>query len=383
LTFRLRLNIIVAVTPQRGTRSRSGEGPVSIRDVARSAGVSHMTVSRVVNGYPGVTESTRIRVLDAIAGLGYRPSRMARDLSLGRSRSVTVMTSNTTLYGRAALLQGVEEAARAAGFLVSIGLLESTRPAAVREAVDRACDSTSGGVIVIAFDLAGVRALREIPPGTPTAAALEIKDVRDRRQYPSVSLDDRAAAVAATEHLLALGHRTVHYIGLPSSTSSSARAQGWRAALRRAGAPVPDAVASGWTAEAGYEAAAPLARDRSVTAILCGNDDLALGALHALREAGRAVPDSVSVVGFDDIPSAAFFAPPLTTIRLDFVGLGRDCFALLHHALDPVGPPPAATAAAPQLIVRETTGRAPRRRTSGRSTGTYPPASRRVGPDRK
>lgn len=327
-----------------------------------------MTVSRVINDYAGVSDETRTRVLDVIRQLGYRPSRVARDLSLGRSRSVTVMTSNTTLHGRAAVLQGVEEAARAAGFLVNIGMLDSARPAAVREAVDRACDSTSGGVIVIAFDLAGVRALREIPPGTPAVGALEINDERDRRLHPSASLDDRGAAVTATQHLLDLGHRTVHYLGLPSSTRSSSRAQGWRAALRRAGAPVPEPVDAGWTAESGYEAARGLIRDRAVTAILCGNDDLALGALHALREAGRAVPESVSVVGFDDIPSAAFFAPPLTTVRLDFVGLGRDCFALLNHALNPAGPPPSAAAAAPQLVVRETTAAAPRRRTATRVT---------------
>jgi DNA-binding LacI/PurR family transcriptional regulator len=344
---------------------------VSVRDVARTAGVSHMTVSRVVNGYPGVTESTRARVLSAIRDMGYRPSRMARDLSLGRNRSVTVMTSDTTLYGRATLLQGVEEAARAAGFLVTIGMLDSAQPTAVRQAVDRACDSTSGGVIVIAFDLAGVRALREIPPGIPVVAALEIKDNRDRRQYTSISLDDRAAAAAATEHLLGLGHRTVHHIGLPSSTSLSARAQGWRSALRRAGAPVPDAIPGGWTAQAGYEAARRLTRDRDVTAILCGNDDMALGALHALREAGRAVPDSVSVVGFDDIPSAEFFAPPLTTVRLDFAGLGRDCFALLHRALNSAGPPVAPTAAAPRLVVRNTTGPAPRPRRTDRGTKTH------------
>jgi DNA-binding LacI/PurR family transcriptional regulator len=324
-----------------------------------------MTVSRVINDYAGVSESTRTRVREVIRELGYRPSRMARDLSLGRSRSVTVMTSNTTLHGPAAVLHGVEKAARNAGFLVNIGMLDSARPTAVREAVDRACDPTSGGVIVIAFDLAGVRALREIPPGTPVVGALEINDERDRRLYPSAFLDDRAAATAATQYLLELGHRTVHYIGLPSSTRSGSRAQGWRAALRSAGAPVPEAVTAGWTAETGYEAARGFARDRGVTAILCGNDDLALGALHALREAGRAVPDSVSVVGFDDIPSAAFFAPPLTTVRLDFVGLGRDCFDLLRHALNPVGPPPRATAASPQLVVRETAGASPRRRTAG------------------
>ena len=124
-----------------------------------------MTVSRVINGRPGVRESTRQRVLGAIRTLDYRPSRAARDLSRGRTRSVTVMTSNTTLYGRAALLQGVEEAARAAGFHVDIGVLDSPRPAAIEAAIDRSCDPISGGVIVIAFDLAGVRALRASRPG--------------------------------------------------------------------------------------------------------------------------------------------------------------------------------------------------------------------------
>jgi DNA-binding LacI/PurR family transcriptional regulator len=366
LTFDREPNIIGAVAGRRGNGSRAGGGAPSIRDVARLAGVSHMTVSRVINGNVGVSEPTQRRVLEAIHRLDFRPSRVARELSLGRSRSVTVMTSDTTLYGRAALLHGVEEAARATGFHVSIGVLDSAAPAAVQAAVDRACDATSGGVIVIAFDLAGVRALRAVPAGTPVVAALEIRDDFDRRKYPSVALDDRTAATDATQHLLDLGHRTVHYLGLPSSTTSSAREQGWRAALRRAGAPIPDAVAAGWTAASGYEAAQRLATDRGVTAILCGNDDVALGALHALREAGRPVPGNVSVVGFDDTPSAAFYAPPLTTVRLDFVGLGRDCFALLNHELDPVGDRPALTAATPELIVRETTGPAPRPRRASR-----------------
>src|SRR4029079_9026161 len=130
-----RTEIIVAVGRQRGARAESADGPVSIRDVARSAAVSHMTVSRVINDYAGVSESTRHRVREVIRELGYRPSRMARDLSLGRSRSVTVMTSNTTLHGPSAVLQGVEEAARTAGFVVNIGILDSARPSAVRQAV--------------------------------------------------------------------------------------------------------------------------------------------------------------------------------------------------------------------------------------------------------
>ncbi len=335
-------------------------GAASIRDVARSAGVSHMTVSRVINGHPGVTESTRRRVLDAVRELNFRPSRAARDLSVGRSRTVTVMTSTTTLYGPAAVLRGVGEAASAAGYHTVIGMLEAPDPAAVRAAVDRSCDPMSGGVIVIAYDLAGVRALRAIPAGVPVVAAVEANRTRGS-DPPAVALDDRTAAATATRYLLGLGHRTVHYVALPSAARMSARAQGWRAALRAAGAPVPEVVPAGWTPRSGYEAARRLATDPRVTAVLCGNDDLALGVLHALREASRPVPDSVSVVGFDDIPSAEFCAPPLTTVRLDFVGLGRDCFALLRHGLNPYDNPPVPVAAAPRLVVRDTTGPPPGR----------------------
>jgi DNA-binding LacI/PurR family transcriptional regulator len=360
LTLERRPNIMIDVAAQPTAGSRLSEA-ASIRDVARRAGVSHMTVSRVINSHPNVSVETRRRVQRAIVELGYRPSRAAQDLSRGRSRLVTVMTTDTTLYGRAALLQGIEREARGAGFHVDIGVLDSPRPAAIRAAIDRSCDATSGGVIVVAFDLAGIRALRAIPPGVPVVAALEINDVNDRRTYPSAALDDGTAAQVAVRHLLDLGHRTVHFVAIPSSTNVSARTLGWRRALRSAGADVPDVITAGWTPRSGYEAGRRLAADRSVTAVLCGNDDLALGVLHALREARRPVPGSVSVVGFDDIPAAEFFAPPLTTVRLDFAGLGRDCFALLHHAVNPGTPPPVPVAAEPQLIVRETTGR-PRRR---------------------
>src|SRR5436190_2224780 len=217
--------IDVAVQPTAAPRLIEA---ASIRDVARRAGVSHMTVSRVINRQPNVSEETRQRVLRAIEELSFRPSRAAQDLSRGRSRVVTVMTTDTTLYGRAALLQGIEKEARGAGFHVDIGVLDSPHPAAIRTAVDRSCDPTSAGVIVVAFDLAGVRALRAIPPSVPVVAALEINDVKARRTYPSVALDDGIAAQVATQHLLDLGHRTVHYVSIPSSRNVSARTLGWR-----------------------------------------------------------------------------------------------------------------------------------------------------------
>src|SRR3981081_1452201 len=129
--------------------------PVSIRDVARLAGVSHQTVSRVINGQPRVRESNREAGLATVRELGFRPNQAARALASGQTRAVTVLTPNTTRYGYAATLQGIEEAAPAAGSPVGIRVLDSAVPAAVRATVEQACEPTAGGVIVIAYDLAG------------------------------------------------------------------------------------------------------------------------------------------------------------------------------------------------------------------------------------
>jgi DNA-binding LacI/PurR family transcriptional regulator len=339
---------------------------VSIRDVARTAGVSHQTVSRVINGQPGVREPTREGVLAAIRELGFRPNQAARALASGQTRAVTVLTPNTTRYGYAATLQGIEEAARAAGFAVGICVLDSSAPAAVRATVERAAsEPTAGGVIVIAYDLAGVRTLQAIPPGVALAAAVEASEAKRRRQHPCVWLDDRVGATAATRYLLELGHRTVHYVSIPSSTGTSDRTRGWRLALEEAGVVVPALVPGGWTPESGYAAGRRLAADEEVTAVLCGNDDLALGVLYAMREAGRPVPGEVSVVGFDDAPQSAFYAPSLTTVRQDFVGLGRDCFRLLRREHDQLAEQEASTVSDPRLIIRASAGppvRAGRRR---------------------
>lgn len=338
---------------------------MSIRDVARAAGVSHQTVSRVINGQPGVRESTREGVLASIRELGFRPNQAARALASGQTRAVTVLTPNTTRYGYAATLQGIEEAARAAGFSVGIRVLESSAPAAVRATVEQACEPAAGGVIVIAYDLAGVRTLRAIPPGVAVAAAVEAAERNTRRRHACAWLDDRAGAAAATRHLLQLGHRTVHYVSIPSSTGTGDRTRGWRLALEEAGVVVPDPIPGGWSPESGYAAGRLLAADEAVTAVLCGNDDLALGVLYAMREAGRPVPDEVSVVGFDDAPQSAFYAPSLTTVRQDFVGLGRDCFHLLRREHEGLARQEASTASDPELIIRASAGppaRGPHRR---------------------
>jgi len=334
---------------------------VSIRDVARAAGVSHQTVSRVINGHPGVRVSTRNGVLASIRELGFRPNQVARALARGHARAVTVLTSNTTRYGYVQILHGIEEAARQAGYTVGVRVLDTSDPAGVQDAVEQTCQPGTGSVVVIAYDLAGVLALRAVRAAVPLAGVVEASQGRTATNYPCVWLDDGGAANLATRFLLDLGHRTVHYMAIPSSTGTSDRMAGWRMALEETNAPLPEPVYAGWTPESGYHVGLRLAADREVTAILCGNDDLALGALCALREAGRRVPEDVSVVGFDDIPQSAFYSPSLTTVRLDFVGLGRSCFHLLDRDHEERNAPASRSGSIPALIVRDSSGPPPER----------------------
>lgn len=328
--------------------------PVSIYDVAAAAGVSYQTVSRVINGHPSVKNSTRELVLETIARLGFRPNRAARTLAGGPVQAVTVLTSNTTLYGQRSVIQGIEEAARAADIAMGVRVIESEQPAAVTDAVERAMEQ-GGALIVVAFDRTGTQALAAIPTGVPMVGIVETPVGDEGEGKPWVWIDDRRAAAEAAGYLLGLGHRTVHYVSIPpTSDMTPQRLAGWRDALDAAGVPVPEPVQAGWHPRSGYEAGRLLAADPGVTAVLCGNDDLALGVIRAMREAGRAIPGSVSVVGFDDIPQAEFLTPALTTVRLDFTELGRASFALLREQ---AGAAPAdRPRPGPELIVRESSG---------------------------
>jgi DNA-binding LacI/PurR family transcriptional regulator len=339
---------------QRPAAADPGGRPApNIRDVAADAGVSYQTVSRVLNDSSAVRADTRQRVLDSIQALGFRPNRAARSLVAGRQRAVTVVTAETTLYGHASTLRGIEEAARAAGYTVSVAVIDSTDEAHVRLIVDMVADPTSGGVIVIGFDPATVAVLDAMPESVPAVAVTEPQ--RGRRRQPSIALDERAAAAEATTYLLGLGHRTVHHVAIPSARRTTGRQAGWLAALKAAGITPPPVVAAGWQIADGYAAGRRLAADPTVTAILCGNDDLALGVRRAMHDLDRQVPADVSIIGFDDVPGAAYWTPSLTTVRMDFVALGRASLALVDALLT------GAAAAvqqlpAPTLIVRESTG---------------------------
>lgn len=315
--------------------------------------MSYQTVSRVLNDSPNVNPHTRQQVLDVIERLGYRPNRAARALGSGRSAAVTVVIANTTLYGYASTLQGIEEAARLGGLAVGVRVVESDRPDDVRQAVDYVSDPNAGGVVVIAFDAAGAGVLRTLPADVPAVAATEAGGLDDTDRA-MIFLDERQAAADATNHLLSLGHRTVHHVAIPSETGTGVRQAGWCDALEAAGAPVPAVLPVEWDVRSAYLAGQRLAADPDVTAVLCGNDDTAMVVRRALYEAGRDVPADVSIVGFDDVPSAAYWTPALTTVRMDFVGLGRACLAAIAAMLTGV-PQQAVELAAPSLVIREST----------------------------
>lgn len=326
-----------------------------IADVARVAGVSVPTVSRVLTGSTPVSPERRERVMRAIAELEYRPNGAARALVQGRQSMIAVFAGNTTRYGYARTIQGIEEAARAAGFIVVITVIETDEPAVVDAGVDLVLGQPVSGAVVLEFDPAGRAALAAMPSSLALVAAAGSSG---GSTVPHAFMDDRAAAKEATRYLLGLGHRTVHHVAIPPSGAPSGRSLGWREALEEEGVPVPDVLQAGWEPISGYEIGRDLARSADVTAVLCGNDELAIGVMRAMAEHGRSVPEDVSVVGFDGQPLAEFVSPPLTTVEQDFVGLGRQAFGLLQKILDGDATPESVSCT-PRLLLRSSTGPPP------------------------
>jgi DNA-binding LacI/PurR family transcriptional regulator len=317
--------------------------PPVMADVAKEAGVSHQTVSRVLNDHPNVRPDTRTRVEEAIARLGYRRNLVARALVTKRSRTLGVVSFDTTLYGPASMVYGIEQAARTAGYFVSIVSLKSIDTAGVRDALDYLAEQSVDGVVVVAPQRSAAEALASLPAGVP-AVVLEGSHVVD---VSAVCIDQVEGARLATRHLLDLGHETVWHIMGPSDwLETEGRVTGWRTALEEAGRPVPAPLAGDWSPRAGYEAGKSLAKMDGVTAVFAANDQMALGVLRALSELGVRVPGQMSVVGFDDIPESEFFSPPLTTVRQDFAVVGRHCIEVLLRQID------AGPTAYERLVVR-------------------------------
>ncbi|MEV6170692.1 LacI family DNA-binding transcriptional regulator [Streptomyces sp. NPDC051954] len=343
----------MASTAAEGGRRRRGPG---MTEVARAAGVSQKTVSRVVNGEPHVSPEVRDRVLRVIRELDYRPNNAARALLLGRYRRIGVVSLGTALYGPSALLSALERAMQRAGYSFALaGTLEGQR---VSVAVEALLEQGVDGIVLS----------EPIDDGTPLRLSADVPVVSlgegvelTEGVGAVVGADGVAAARMATEHLLALGHRTVWHLPGPQDWFAARdRLRGWREALAAAGAPEPPLPTAGdWTPASGYAAGRQLAQLSDVTAVFAANDDMAIGALRAFAEAGLSVPGDVSVVGYDDIPAAPYLSPPLTTVRQDFTAVADHAVDTLIAMIEGTSRPDRHAALAVELAVRSSTAPRP------------------------
>lgn len=291
----------------------------NIFDVARLAGVSHQTVSRVLNGLPNVRPATKERVEKAMAQLRYSPSPAARALVTRRTRTIGLITPAAVDYGPASIAMHFNQAARAARYSVDTISSVVGDAAAVRASVDALLRQRVDALVIVVADLAVLELVRGLDLAIPIVAAASAA----RRGPHFVSIDQYRGARSAVRHLAELGHtRIVHAAGPAHATDAAERVRGWRDELVERGLPVVAPQHGDWTAASGYAMGVELDVQPG-TAVFVGNDQMAIGMLSALRRRGIKVPDDVSIVGFDDIPEAGYLDPPLTTVRQDFEALGK------------------------------------------------------------
>ncbi len=324
-------------------------------DVAARAGVSHQTVSRVLNEPELVRPATRERVLEAIEALGYRRNLSARALATRRTRLVGVLNSGVSYFGPGHTTRAIETAARAAGYATVASAVEDATENPV-DTLDFFLNLAVEGLIIVAPTIEVARAVRRLAGSLPIVIVATGLDAPEPMHV--VAVDHEQGARDATRHLLDLGHRTVVHIAGPDNWfDARARVHGWRAELLRAGAPVPEPLAGGWDARDGYAAAERLLTlPERATAVFAANDLLALGLMRRLHEAGLRVPEDVAVVGYDDSAGSDFFTPALTTIRQPFDTVGTRAISVLIKTIE--GANPSNMLIVPTLIVRESCGSA-------------------------
>ncbi|WP_341997156.1 LacI family DNA-binding transcriptional regulator [Microbacterium sp. LWH7-1.2] len=323
----------------------------SIRDVARLADVSYQTVSRVLNDHPSVRPETRDRVTQVMAELNYRPNQAARALVTSRSQTIGILAASSSMYGPASSIAAIEAAARMRGYWVSTANIDASDPGSIPEGLAHLRAQSIEGLVVIAPQVRVVRALAaqalDIPYVTLQSTDLDVDHM--------LSVDQVAGARMATKHLISLGHRGIYHLAGPQDwIEAEARMSGFLDELSASDVPTTAPILGDWTAEFGYYAGRELLRVRDFTAVFSSNDQMALGFIHAARDEGLDIPRDISVVGFDDIPEAAHFWPPLTTVRQDFAELGRRCVELLLGPADDLESPSPSTIT-PELIVRGST----------------------------
>jgi DNA-binding LacI/PurR family transcriptional regulator len=344
---------------------------VTMSDVGKLAGVSHQTVSRVLNEPWRVSAETASRVHAAIESLHFRTNTMARALASRRSNTIGMVSTGIALHSHSKRMMAFNEAARAAGYQVSMASVETGDPTSLLAALEVLVDQNVEGIVLIAADAGSVETMKGVQLPVPLLYA----ESSGQSGPHNVSIDQFLGGRIATAHLADLGHtKIVHLAGPEWSLDANERLRGWKAELESRGLPVIPPIQGDWTADTGYSAAEQILSDSATTAVFAASDQLALGLLHALADRGIAVPDDLSVIGFDDQPDAAHYQPPLTTMRQDFDQLGKQLMTALVGKLEGDDLPPLPLQE-PQLVIRSSTA-APRLADSARHQN--PLASRGV-----
>ena len=328
---------------------------VTLRDVAKKSGVSYQTVSRVINDHPRVSPQTRLRVINAIEELGYSPNRAAQSLASHRSRTLAVITFGIDYYGPAQMLIKMEQAARSTGYQLVFSNVDDLSAAELRHAANTISSWKVAGILLITpIESRAIDGLQDLFFDDIPMVQL---DIEIGSKSPSVVIEQGYGSRLATRHLIDLGHTRICEISGPLNWFGAvARHQSWRKTMLEADLEPGLSIEGDWTAESGYQAVRELIDSGTdFTGLIAGNDSMALGAMRALHTYGYRIPEEISVVGYDDISEAAFFEPPLTTIRQEFEVLGQHGIEYLVERINNPTAPPEQHIIYPQLVIRSST----------------------------
>lgn len=334
---------------------------VTLRDVAKTSGVSIKTVSRVVNHQGEISEKTRRRVQTAIDKSGYRPNILARSLVSRRTNTLAVVAWGIDYYGPSRTVLGVEQQSAELGYSLLLNLIPKPDHADVRPVLDGLADRRVDGIVWAVPEVGDNRiwiepdSLRQLPPTV-------FLNMAARAGLAVIAADNRLGAVQATQHLIQQGRCKIGVINGPLVWwEARERFEGWKATLLKAGLAVtPKLITEGdWTAASGERGMRRLLeQDSTIDAVFAGNDQMALGALGVAHALNRKVPQDIAIVGFDDTPESAYFYPPLTTVNQHLIDMGRQAVQVLHRLVEARRQgaediEPATITLAPELVIRQ------------------------------
>lgn len=303
--------------------------PANIYDVAERAGVSHQTVSRVLNDSDKVADKTRQRVEKAIAELGYQRNNAARSLVTAQTRMIGVVMTNTGFFGPNSTMRAMEEQARANGYFAVSVSVDPENSDSIETGIRQMKDLGVDALVMIAPQKISMELARPLLGGIP----IVVLDHSQEAGLFSVTIDDYQGAKKATRYLIEAGHKKLLHLSGPAGWfETEARIRGFSDACKESAIEPLKIISGTWESETGYQKASEIAASEA-TAVFCANDQLAIGLTRGLHEMGVGVPGDISIIGYDDLPESRYMNPPLTTIRQDFETLGKRLMTLLLEEL--------------------------------------------------